>query len=238
MNIVDFIIILIILGCGLIGFKRGLTRELVSFLGFFIVIVLSFYLKNPLSKLLYTYLPFIKFGGIFKGIVVINILVYEIISFFIVMSILTVILKVVIFATKVFEKLLMVTIVLGIPSKIFGFIIGLLEGIVFAFIAVYILSLPTFNFKSVYDSKLSKKIMDNTIVLSKYTKGFKKVNDKIVSLKGEYDDKNIDTDTFNYEALSSMIEYNVIDIESVKILKDKGKLDFKNIDNLMKEGKK
>lgn len=235
MNVIDFVIIIIVLGCGLLGLKRGLTRELVSFLGFFIVIVLSFYLKNPLSKILYTYLPFIKFGGIFKGVIVINILVYEIISFFIIMSLLTVVLKVFLFATKVFEKLLTITIVLGIPSKILGCIVGILEGVVWAFILIYILSLPTFNNKEVHNSKLSKELLSNTVILSNFTKDFKKVTDEIVSLKKEYNDNNINTDTFNYEALNSMLEYNVIDVDSVKILKEKGKLDFKNLDSLIKK---
>ena len=84
--IIDIIIVLIILFSALLGFKRGFTKELVSFLGFFIIIILAFVLKNPLSKLMYEYLPFFKFSWLIKGATSLNILLYEILSFFIVLS--------------------------------------------------------------------------------------------------------------------------------------------------------
>ena len=74
MNIID-IVILIFLGFGaLLGFKRGFTRQLVSLVGIFVIIILSFLLKNPISVFLYNNLPFFNFGGIFKDITVLNIL--------------------------------------------------------------------------------------------------------------------------------------------------------------------
>ena len=103
---VDIIIVLVILLSGVIGLKRGFTKELVCFLGFFLVIVLSFILKNPVSSFFYNHLPFFKFGGLFKGITSINILLYEVLAFLIIASILLIILRLVIFATSVFEKLL------------------------------------------------------------------------------------------------------------------------------------
>ena len=215
MNIIDVIIILVIISCGLLGFKKGFTREIVSFLGFFIVIVLSFYLKNPLSKVLYTNLPFIPFGGLFKGVTVINILVYEILSFFILVSLLLIILRIILFVTKVFEKLLTMTIILGIPSKILGGVVGLIEGIVWSFIIIYILSLPVFSFKEINDSKLGSNLLNNTPILSKNTKDFKKVTDKIISLKDEYKDNNINVDTFNYEALNTMLEYDIVSADDI-----------------------
>ena len=79
--------------CGVVGYKRGLTNQLVSSLGIFAVIVLSFLLKNPVSMFLYEHLPFFKFGGIFKGITALNIILYEFVAFFLVMSILTITIK-------------------------------------------------------------------------------------------------------------------------------------------------
>ena len=61
MNIVDVIIIIFILIGGLLGFKRGAVKEFVSAIGFFVVVVLSFLLKNPLSVIFYENLPFFKF---------------------------------------------------------------------------------------------------------------------------------------------------------------------------------
>ena len=66
MNIVDVVIILIIIMCGVVGYKRGLTNQLVSSLGIFAVIVLSFLLKNPVSMFLYEHLPFLNLVGYSK----------------------------------------------------------------------------------------------------------------------------------------------------------------------------
>lgn len=235
MNIIDIIIIFIILICGVLGFKKGFTRELVSFIGFFLIIILSFYLKNPVSELLYKHLPFISFGGLFKGITVINILVYEILSFFIIVSILLIAFRIILFATKIFEKLLTFTIILGIPSKILGGIIGLFEGVVWSFLIIYILSLPVFNISKINSSKLSDGIIEKTPILSKHTRDFKIVTDEIIRLKEEFKDYNIDSDTFNYNALNTMLEYNIVKVDSVKTLKEKGKIEFNNLDNLIKQ---
>ena len=73
MKIVDIVILIIILLGAVIGFKRGFTRSLVSALGFIVIAILAYFLKNPLSILLYENLPFFKFGGILKGVTVLNI---------------------------------------------------------------------------------------------------------------------------------------------------------------------
>ena len=85
MNIIDIGIILIIIMGGIVGFKRGFFNQLVSSIGFFVIVVLSFLLKNPLSVFLYEHLPFFKFGGIIKGVTVLNIFLYEIIAFIIIL---------------------------------------------------------------------------------------------------------------------------------------------------------
>ena len=73
MNGFDAAIILILIMGAVVGFKRGFTYEVVSTVGFFLVLILAYFLKNPLSVFLYEHLPFFKFGGIFKGVTVLNI---------------------------------------------------------------------------------------------------------------------------------------------------------------------
>ena len=68
MDIVGIIILIFLAFGALLGFKRGFTRELVSLVGIFLILVLSFILKNPISVFLYNNLPFFSFGGIFKDI--------------------------------------------------------------------------------------------------------------------------------------------------------------------------
>lgn len=238
MCIADLLIIIIILFSGLIGFKRGFTKELVCFLGFFIIIILAFLLKNPLSTIMYEYLPFIKFSGSLKGILSVNILIYEIISFLIVFSILLIILKVIIMATTIFEKLLKITIILGIPSKILGFIIGLIEGITWCFIILYILCMPVFNIKSLKESKLKKGILNNMPILSNITNDTLKASYEFISLKEEYEkDKNMLNTEFDLKSLDIMLKYKIVSIKSVDKLIEKDKLNIKNIDVILKKYK-
>ena len=64
-NLVDVIIALFILmGC-IIGFKNGAIKEGTKFIGLFVVIVISFILKDKLMVLLYENLPFFNFFGVF-----------------------------------------------------------------------------------------------------------------------------------------------------------------------------
>ena len=119
MNIIDIIIILFLILGAYIGFKQGFTKSLVSFLGILFVAIIAYFLKNPVSEFLMSFCPFFNFGGIIKGVTVLNIAVYEIIAFILVFSILMIALKVLLLATGILETILKFTIILGIPSKIF-----------------------------------------------------------------------------------------------------------------------
>ncbi len=223
MNVVDLIILIVIVIGGLIGGKRGFTRQLISFVGIFAILIFSFLLKNPVSVFLYNNLPFFNFGGMFKGITVLNILLYEVIAFFIVFSLLSIIFQLLLIISKIFEKILKMTIILGIPSTILGSILGMLQAVVFVFIAMYILSLPTLNFVEVKNSKVGNFILDNTPILNKVCDDTVLIFNDIVDLKNEYQESD-NTDQFNQDALDKMIERKIITKENAQKLIDKGKL--------------
>lgn len=227
MNVVD-IIILIFLGFGaLIGFKRGFTRQLVSLVGIFVILILSFLLKNPISVFFYNNLPFFNFGGIFKDITVLNILVYEILAFFVVFFLLTILFKILLSITKIFEKILNATIILGIPSKILGAVLGIIQYIIYVFIFMYILSLPTINISYIKESKIGSTILEKTPILTNICDKTLDVFNQIVELKEEYDTTD-NVKEFNQKALNIMIDSNIITKENAQKLIDKGKI--KNIE--------
>lgn len=223
MNIVDIIILILLAFGALIGFKRGFTRELVSLVGIFVILILSFMLKNPISVFLYNNLPFFNFGGIFKDITVLNILLYEVIAFFIVFFVLTIIFRILLILTKIFEKILTMTIILGIPSKILGAILGVLQTVIYVFIVIYILRLPTFNFNLIKDSKIGNTILEKTPILTKVCDDTISVFNEIIELKEEYENTN-NVKEFNQKALNIMIEKDVITKENAQKLIDKGKI--------------
>ena len=233
MEIVDIIILIIILFGAVIGFKRGFTRSLVSALGFIVIAILAFFLKNPLSVLLYENLPFFKFGGILKGVTVLNIALYELLAFVIVLAILGVALKILMVATSVFEKLLKMTIILGIPSKIMGAVVGAIEAFVMVFIALYVISLPIFNITFVENSKWKNQILNNTPVLSAFSKKTMGVVKEFSGIKEKYEDNNKNAEEFNKEVLDLFLKYDVVKVSSIDKLVEKGKLQINNIEEIL-----
>ena len=223
MGIVDIIILIFLAFGALIGFKRGFTRQLVSLVGIFVIIVLSFLFKNPVSVFLYNTLPFFNFGGIFKDITVLNILVYEVIAFFIVFFVLTIIFRILAKLTKWFEKLLNATIILGIPSKILGAVLGAIQNLIYTFIILYILSLPTFNLTIIKDSKVGNLILDKTPILNKIANKTLSVFNQVVELKEEFD-TTTNVGEYNQKTLNIMIDSGVITEENAKKLIEKGKI--------------
>lgn len=223
MNVVDIIILIILAFGAILGFKRGFTKQLVSLVGIFAIIVLSFVLKNPVSVFFYNNLPFINFGGIFKDVSVINILVYEVIAFFMVFVFLTLIFKILLKVTTIFEKILKWTIILGIPSKILGAILGVVQNLIYVFIVLYILNLPTVGVNVISDSKVASTIINKTPILTNICDKTLIVFNEVGKLAKEYENTN-NVGEFNQKALNLMIDNGVITKENAQKLIDKEKI--------------
>ena len=233
MNIVDFIIVLLIIAGAALGFKRGFTRSLVSALGMIAIVILAFLLKNPVSVLLYEHLPFFQFGGIIKGVTVLNIALYELLAFIIVFAILGIALKILMVVTTIFEKILSITIILGIPSKILGALVGILEYFIIVFIGLYILNMPMINIKEVNESQLAPAILTKTPILSGVIDDTTKVVDEFTSIKDRYKDSNVNTEEFNKETLELFLKYDVVTVDSIEKLVSAGKLKINNIEEIL-----
>lgn len=236
MNVIDFVIVLILIMGAIVGFKRGFTSELVSAIGFFAVIILAYLLKNPVSVFLYEHLPFFKFSGIFKGVTALNIILYEVIAFLIVASILTVILKVLIKVTNLFETLLKFTVILTLPTKIAGMVVGIIKSYVWIFIILYIANLPMFDIPIMAESKYKDKILNNTIILSNITDKSMTILEEFVTLKDKYE-TTPNASEFNRETLELFLKYDVVTVKSIETLRDKDKLKIDNLDELLNKYK-
>ena len=223
MNIVDIIILIILAFGALLGFKRGFTKQLVSLIGIFAIIILSFLFKNVVSVFLYNNLPFINFGGIFKDVTVINILVYEIIAFFIIFMLLTLVFRILLKVTTIFEKILKWTIILGIPSKILGAVLGIVQNYIYVFIVLYLLVIPTADYNFLDESKVASTILNKTPILTNVCDKTLNVFNEIKSLAKEYENTN-NVNEFNNKALNIMIDSDVITKENAQKLIDKGKI--------------
>ena len=221
-GIVDIIILLIILVGGFVGFKEGAIKTLVSVVGLIIVVVLSFSFKNTLSVYFYENLPFINLWGLFKGIQVLNVLFYELLAFVIISSVLTLVYRVILSITGLLESLLKATVILSIPSKILGFIIGLVEYYIWVYLVLFILSLPVISIRDVCNSTVASFMLKETPYVSKYTSKSMEIYDSIHEVI--YDRNNKTNKELNEEAMDVMLRYNVITVSSAEKLIERNKV--------------
>ena len=222
MNVCD-IIILIALAFGAVGgFKAGVIKKTADFVGMFIIVILAFYLKNYLSVIMYENLPFFNFWGFIKGLDAINILFYETLAFIIVFMALLFVLIVVLTVTGLIEKLLKATIILSIPSKLLGIVVGVIEMYVYVFLILIVLTLPIFDLPYVRESKTANFIINNTPILSGISEDMINIYDDV------YDvviNKNSKTDEqLNSDITKILIDNNVITKESARKLVERNKL--------------
>ena len=222
MNVVDVIIIVLLILGGVAGFKAGVIKKLTDFIGMFVVIILAFYLKNYISVIMYENLPFFNFFGLINGIDVLNILLYEVIAFLVIFIALLFVLKVVLMLTGLVEKILKATVILSIPSKLLGIVVGVIEMYVYLFLILVIVSLPIFDSSFLKDSKMNNFILNNTPVLSG-------VSEEIIDIYGDVyniidNRKNKTNEQLNEEILKVLIDKKVVTKESAKKLVDKDKI--------------
>lgn len=232
MNIVDYIIIIILVLCALKGFKQGMLPSIINFIGTFLIFIIAFYLKQPISTLMYENLPFLNFAGIFKGVIAVNILFYEVIAYGITILILGIIFGIVKKISVVFDKILNATIVLTLPNKIIGAIVGALEGILFAFILLCIASMVNTTTKYVNDSKYSGIILNNLPIIHSVTgdltNSFNEVYDTILHNEN-------DTNKANLETIDILMKNKILSYESANKLVNDKKLNIKDVDKVIEK---
>lgn len=222
MNVVDVIIIALLILGGVAGFKAGVIKKLTDFIGMFVVIIFAFYLKNYISVIMYENLPFFNFFGLINGIDTLNILLYEVIAFLVIFIALLFVLKVVLMLTGLVEKILKATVILSIPSKLLGIVVGVIEMYVYLFLILVIVSLPIFDSSFLKDSKMNNFILNNTPVLSGVSK-------EIIDIYGDVyniidNRKNKTNEQLNEEILKVLIDKKVVTKESAKKLVDRNKI--------------
>ena len=226
MNIVDFIIIIILVLCALNGFKQGMLPSIINFIGTFLIFIIAFYLKQPISTLMYENLPFLNFAGIFKGIIGVNILFYEVIAYGLTILILSIIFGIVKKISVVFNKFLNATIILTIPNKIIGAIIGIMEGILCIGSAVN--TTTKYVNESKYGSIILNKVPIISNVTSNLTNSFDEVYNTIINNKN-------DTKKANLETIDILMKYDILSYESANKLVQDNKLNIDGVNNIIEK---
>lgn len=225
MTIVDSIVILVLLCGAVLGFKKGAIKSLVALIGTIAIVVISYYLKDTIANLFMSNMPFVNFAGSWEGLVTLNILLYESIAYLIVFVVLYSVLAIFLKVSGIIEKILSATIILGIPSKIIGAVLGFLEAVVFCFIVLFVLLQINTTNPYVSDSSLATSIIDKTPIISTMVKDTYTAIENIGKLDEKYKDST-NKDAYNCEILGIMLDYKVITPELADKLITNKKLDF------------
>ncbi len=232
MTILDAIIILFLLCGAILGFKKGAIRSLVSLVGTIIVVVVAYYLKNPVAEILFRYGPFLNFAGSWNGLITLNILLYEAVAYVLVFFVLSTILSILIKISGIVEKILNATIILGIPSKILGAVLGFGESLVFGFILLFVLLQFNVTSEFVSESTLATSIIDKTPIIGTMVNDTYQAIQDINNLRDKYKDST-NKDAYNCEILAIMLNYEVVTPDVTQELIDNHKLSFAGAQSIL-----
>ena len=234
MNFVDIIIVILLLIGAYKGFRYGGFSAAINLAGTLLVFILAYFIKNPLSEYMFMHWPFISFGGIFSGISVFNILFYEGVAYILCVVVLSIILKIILKVTGIIDKILDATIILALPSKIFGVICGTFQYFIYVFLILFVMAQIPFSSKYYNESYLGDKILSHTPGLSLITKNIYNSVTEVYNICFENKDESDKTNA-NLLSLSVLLKYGVVDIDGVKLLVDNNKLRLNNIEEFIAE---
>lgn len=225
MNILDIIIVLILIMCAIVGFKRGAIKEIVSLVGIILVFVISFSLKGVLGNLLCKFLPFFNFAGSIEGLTVLNILLYQLIAFLIIYSLLYSVYMIVVKLSGVVQKLVHMTVVLWLPSKVIGAIVAALTGYIVIFAILLVLLIPLKNSSLFAESSIANYIIYESPVLSSSAEGISSSINEVYQLGEDVSHKGISVNEANLETMDILLKYDIVSPEVARDLVRLDKLD-------------
>lgn len=236
LNIFDVGIILLLIMFLIVGFKNGVIREAFALIGIIAVFILSFVFKGLLGNLMCIILPFFKLSGVIEGFSVINILIYQIIAFMLVFAILLTIYEIFLKISKFIQKLVNLTIILILPSKLLGAVVSLIKGVIVLFAVFIVLMIPLKNLELFTGSTMVNQILYKTPILSQSSNNFINTVEEIYNLAEKVSNKEISTNDANLELLDMMLKHKIVNKSTVESLVKLHKLDdVNNIETVLQK---
>lgn len=218
MNIIDIGIILFIVSFIIVGAKQGLIKSAVSLIGLIAIFIISYTFKDEIGNFLCKYLPFFNFSGNLKGLVSLNILIYQLSAFLIIYAVLMGLYTIIMTVSGWLQKLVNATVLLKLPSAVGGGIVGLIEGYLLTFIILLLTMIPLKNLTLLQGSKLSDYILNKTPIISESTSDITNSATEIYTLTEQVANKKIDINEANLKAIDIMIKHKVITPHTVEQL--------------------
>ncbi len=225
MNILDIAIALVLIMSAIIGFKRGAIKEVVSLVGIIIVFILAFSLKGVLGNVLCKWLPFFNFAGNLEGVTVLNILLYQLIAFLIIYSLLFSVYMIVVKISGIVQKIVHMTIVLWLPSKVIGAVVAFITGYVMVFVVLLALLIPLKDTDIFKNSKFANYIVYDTPILASSSENISTSINEIYELGEDLSKGDISKNEANVKTMDILLKYKVVSAETARELVVLDKLD-------------
>lgn len=228
MNIFDIGIILILVMCFIVGFKRGFIKEVVSLVGIIAVFIISYILMQPLGSFLCRILPFFNFGGTVEGISALNILLYQVIAFMIIFMLLLSVYAILIKLSGIIQKVVHMTIILWLPSKILGGVVAFITGYIVVLVLAIILMIPLGKYDIYNQSKVIDFMLNKTPVIANSTNKFSTSINEIYILGDKTVQGTITKQQANIRTIDMMLEHKIVSKKTINHLIESEKIDNSN----------
>lgn len=221
---IDIVIIAFLILGTYMGWRKGLIKSAVQFIGLVAIVILSYTLRYPLVEAMIDYLPFFSLAG-FEGLTTMSILVYNVVAFLVIFVLLYCLLSIILALTGFVDTLLKFTVIWILPSKIGGAILGFLEAWVFLFLVVFVAGSFNVTANYILDSKVSNVMINHTPVIGSYLSGVTKGATEIYSsIKTLREDETKTDEELNLYILQLEISNGLITKEKAQELVDTDKV--------------
>ncbi len=208
----------------IVGFMRGFYDKSVRIIEGGLIIVATLYLKNPMSSILYKYVPFLDFD--YR---VFNFILFEFISYVAVAILLVIIVHILNKFINVVERLVGIILHIGVPSNILGALVSLIEYTFFLYVFIFIVFFFSSITNSPIESSVANKIYDNIPVMKQV---FGKSFDACIEV-GERMASFDSTDNINYDSVKILLDNHFVTKENVEYVINNKKLSFKGSKELL-----
>lgn len=221
MNYIDLGLLIVMVLSVLIGYKSGVIKSIVRLLAFLLSAILAYQFKGILAGFLIDFMPFYQFSGVFEGITSVSILLYHGLSFLFIFILIYSILSIVITLAGFLDKILKMTIILYLPDKILGAVVGFIQGVMISFVAIFVLVQIPYTQEIVMNSTYGYQILNRTPIIRTVLADTTVISGEIFDIiTNEENETDEDAQSIQSQIMLVFVKYGLITADEAQELVD------------------
>lgn len=230
MSFIDYGVIIILLCSIIIGYKNGVVKTTISLLAVVLSAFLAYQFKGVVANFLISVLPFVSFRGMFEGLTSMTILFYHGAAFLVIFIVIYNLLSILIILAGFIDKLLKMTVILYLPDKILGGVVGFIKGTMISFVLIFVMVQLPYTQEYIINSTYGYQILNRTPIIRNLLAETTVVSTEISNLV-----LDADTEDSNYiyrtetAIMQVFIKYGLITLDTAQSLVDNGKLELEGV---------